>query len=70
MAEVRTEVRTYEIQYVCDVCKDGYLEPNGITLTSHPPQHQHSCTSCGHTVSFRVIYPRMVYEPILFGKND
>lgn len=66
MAEVKTQVKTYEVQYVCDVCKDGYMEPNGIMLTSNPPKYQHSCQNCNHSVSFRVQYPRMVYEPILF----
>ncbi len=65
MAETKTQVRTVEVQYTCDVCKDGYMEPNGVVLTSNPPQYHHTCSRCGYTVYFRYTYPRYVYEPIL-----
>jgi hypothetical protein len=61
--ERRTEVKTYQVDYICDDCESGVMAFTGRTLLSHPPQYEHQCTQCGMTRYFRgVTYPKIVYE--------
>ncbi len=63
MAETKTEVTTYRIDYACDECGKGFMRSNGITLTSLPPQYDHACTECGATKRFSdVTYPHTITE--------
>ena len=67
MAEIKTEVKVYKIEYVCDECKDGFLLPTGRELLSYPPQYPHKCSNplCNRQITFRQRYPRTVYEDVL-----
>lgn len=39
------------------------------TLTSYPPQYQHSCTVCGATRNYFEVFPKIEYEPMPSGTN-
>ena len=56
MSEVKHEVKTYLIRYLCDDCGIGTLNPTGITLTSYPPQYPHTCGNCGRHETFINVY--------------
>lgn len=58
MGEIRKEVRTYRVDYACDVCGE-IMEYGGICLTSYPPQYPHGCKN-GHNKTFPRIYPCQV----------
>ena len=60
--EKKTEVRSFEVSYICDRCNEGMMIFTGITLTSYPPQYQHKCDQCSNTQNFRVVYPTIRYE--------
>ncbi len=62
MAEKRTEVKTYQVTYTCDVCNEGEMQPAGVTLMSNPAQYPHKCKKCGSEKTFRSKYPKIVYE--------
>ena len=65
--EVKKEVKTFEVNYKCDECDDGYMQFDGIVLTSYPAQYPHSCDNkdCDATKTFRgESYPKMVHEKI------
>ncbi len=64
MPEVKQEVNTYLIRYLCDECGKGTLNPTGIALTSYPPQYPHICDKCGRNETFWEKYPKTVYEPV------
>jgi len=64
--------RTYEkrhpvsVDYLCDMCNDGYMRYTGTTLTTNPPWYQHKCDKCGHIENMADMYPRIEYraEPL------
>ena len=62
--EKKVEVKTYIVHYYCDKngC-DGELMPDGICLTSSPPQYPHTCNKCGAVKTFAgKSYPYTVRE--------
>jgi len=67
MAEIKTEVKVYKIDYVCDECKDGFLLPTGVMLPTCPAQYPHKCSNslCNRQITFRNQYPRIVYDDVL-----
>ena len=65
MAEIKTEVKTYQIDYVCDECGCGYLRPTGEALLTHPPKYPHKCKTCGFKKTFKNKYPTVVTEEAL-----
>jgi hypothetical protein len=62
MAEIKHEVQTYEVDYICDECKEGRMRFTGVELTVHPPIYPHLCDKCKLRKDFRCIYPKIVYE--------
>lgn len=60
MAEREREVKTYQVDYLCDECDSGLMQPLGSVLTSSPPQYPHGCTNCGARKTFHHCYPRIV----------
>jgi hypothetical protein len=64
MPEVRYEVKTFSVEYHCDVqgC-DGVMRWNGMELTSYPAQYPHICNVCKAEKTFRgEYYPKTVYQ--------
>ena len=58
MSEIEYEVKTYEIDMVCDFCKEGVMRPCGnVVLTTSPLQYPHQCTKCGKVVNYITKYP-------------
>ena len=66
--EKKVEVKTYIVRYYCDKdgC-DGELVPDGICLTSSPPQYPHTCNKCGDGKTFHKSYPYKVHETVEQG---
>ena len=57
MCEIRQKVELYRVNLTCPICKEGYMFPTGIVLTSIPPLHQHQCNSCGYITNLEAKYP-------------
>ena len=65
MGELKSRVRVYRIDYICDEdgC-EGFVLPTGLVLDSYPPFYEHECKLCGKGYSFHNIrYPRTIHEP-------
>ena len=65
MAEIKYEVKTYEIDMVCDKCSQGVMRPLGnIVLTTYPIQYPHQCTNCGNIENYIIQYPYTAVEKL------
>lgn len=65
MAEVKSEVKTFEIDMVCDKCGKGVMRPTGnALLLTYPIQYPHQCTNCGNIDIYTVQYPYIVEEKL------
>lgn len=63
MAEEKYAVETYEIDFRCDVCGNGYYRPTGEIITTFPAQFPHKCNFCGAVMIVREhTYPYTVVE--------
>lgn len=68
MAETKTEVKTFKVEYVCDECGEETLKHEGGALLSSPPQYRHRCSNCGCSRTFLKIYPHIKHEYTLEQK--
>ena len=60
MSEQEYKIKPVGVKYICDVCNEGKMLPDGdIVLTSYPPQFPHKCDNCGHKENFTVKYPNV-----------
>lgn len=59
MPEVRN-VQVNQVDERCPICKNGWMRPNGIVLTTNPPQYPHQCTSYNYQQTYSVKYPYTV----------
>jgi len=57
MSETEQEVKTYVVNYICDECGDGFMEPTGEIYLTNPPQYPHVCNKCGAKKTFNKKYP-------------
>lgn len=64
MSESKKLVRTYEIDYMCDVCGIGRVLPTGICYTTFPPKFPHECSHCHEKYIFNFTYPSKQTEVI------
>ena len=64
MPEIKKPVKSIRIDYMCDVCKKGYMSPNGELLTMDPPHYWHKCKSCGTEQALVKSYPCIEWETI------
>lgn len=65
MGERLKEVKTYRVDYVCDVCEEGRMKRDGgIVLMSEPPQYPHVCDKCGARQLFENSYPYITYRVV------
>lgn len=64
--EVKTEVRPYKVEKLCEVCQKGKMLPTGSVFTMNPPLYQHRCDGpkCGHTSSYNKAYPVIEYHAV------
>lgn len=74
--EEKKEVRTYQVNYKCDACKDGYLIYNDhIDRMPGFIRYQHSCSNkkCVALKYLDIKYPYFTYEdgtPISDGEKE
>lgn len=61
--EKRTEVKTFEISYICDECHEGKMIYVGEITTNWSLKFQHRCEKCFHTQNFDLVYPNIRYGP-------
>ena len=61
MPREQMPIRPIQVDYRCDLCNVGFYRPNGINLTSMPPQFPHKCTKCGDEKTFTEKYPAVRY---------
>lgn len=48
------------VEYVCDNCQVGTMEPHGkVSYLTDPIQFPHKCASCGHVRAFAERYPNV-----------
>lgn len=63
MAEEMHEVKTFEVDMICEKCNKGHMRPVGnIVLTTYPLQYPHECDNCGHVENYTKKYPYTIYE--------
>lgn len=58
--EVKMEVKTIKVYYMCPQCGIGDLRLNKVSPVGNPPQNEHKCSNkdCDYTQIFvRTIYP-------------
>lgn len=61
--EIRQEVKTYKVHYMCDDKNcGGEMQPTGLCLTSMPPLYPHTCSQCGISKNFPDTYPYIETE--------
>lgn len=56
--EIKKEVKTFEVEYLCDKCNEPVVFSGRALLTS-PMKYPHSC-QCGEEYVFYCIYPKTV----------
>ena len=62
MPEEEKEMRTFEVNYLCDECGEP-VTFTGVMLASNPPQYPHVCKACGWGGKFRKHYPHTRLKP-------
>jgi hypothetical protein len=63
--EIKKEVKTIQVDYLCPACGKGNLRPTGNTLFTYPASYQHICnntTTCCYSETFDKKYPYLEYE--------
>lgn len=64
MPEMKSEVKTFKVNYKCDHCKKGYTVFTGIT-DDHDIKsilYQHRCEACDEVHVFKKTFPFISYE--------
>jgi hypothetical protein len=62
MPQSRTEVKTYELDYACDVAGcTGVMRPTGETVIDGKPLYTHRCIVCGTRLQLDLRYPTFAY---------
>jgi hypothetical protein len=68
--EKKTEVRVFEVSYICDKCNEGEMIYIGEFMTNFSLKYRHRCEKCFDIHEFNVVYPQVRYEPIGIGRSD
>ena len=64
MGEVKFNVKTSGVKYICEKCKNGVMMPTGMKTTEEPPKFQHKCSACGDLQLLDRTYPAIEYTVI------
>lgn len=67
--EKKTEVKVFEIRKFCE-CGGEFKFTESRTLSYYPPVCTHKCDKCSKRDDFNVIYPKIVYEPVINDYYD
>ncbi len=71
MTEIRTEVKTFMVEWPCDGCSLCRVDKN--TVTYQPPSlgyigkrdgYLHRCDTCGFETYLSTTYPRIEYAKV------
>jgi hypothetical protein len=58
MSEKAFCMTPYGVEYFCDKCGTGLMEPYGkVVWDVHPPLFPHKCSNCGDVQGFTERYP-------------
>ena len=62
--EEKTIVKTFQVDFACPKCINGYLRPTGKTFLTAPLKYEHICNNanCSYTETFTKTYPYIDYE--------
>lgn len=61
MTEIKKIIRTYSVDKSCDVCKEGFMRPEGTAFASYPPKYGHRCNKCKAYEVYYKTYPTIEY---------
>ena len=63
MGEVRTEVKTFVVDYKCEKCGHE-MKQEDIVYATYPPRYPHICHNCGHRETLDRAYPYVDYKEL------
>lgn len=62
MPEIKVEIKSYRVSYLCEKCTYGDLVFTGLVQLTDPPFYEHLCNHCGNHEAFLKKYPAIVYS--------
>jgi hypothetical protein len=68
--EKKTEVKVYQVDYICDKCGGGKVLYTGKVFPMNPPLYESKCKKCGEVYRMRKTYPMVVHEEIESQKKQ
>lgn len=70
MPEQIFPIEVVGVDYICDNCGQGNMEPYGnVILTCDPPRIPHKCSNCGYDQSFTERYPAVRHQRVDANKT-
>ena len=60
--EIKTNVKTYRVDYRCDQCKQENMVDTGKSIYVGGVMYEHQCPMCGFRKNLNCKYPKLVYE--------
>lgn len=64
MPEIKVQVRTYTVEFLCESCRHAALKKTGTILASLPEKIEYICPNCGVRTYLTESYPKMVTEEV------
>lgn len=64
MPEIKVQVRTYNVEFLCESCSKAALQKTGLVLTSMPAKIEYRCPNCGIKTYLTESYPKLVTEEV------
>jgi hypothetical protein len=62
MPEEKKPLKSFSIDYICDVCGKGHMRPTGVVYERMPPLFVHECDKCGQGMNLDHHYPYVRHE--------
>lgn len=64
--EIQTELRTFQVEKICDKCKEGKMEYAGRGYSNGAGTFSdHKCTKCDNYETYKnKSYPHLIYKEI------
>lgn len=69
MGELKTRARAFWVDYQCDVCSEGVMQPTNAVCHTDLPLFVHKCSYCGMEMNFREKYPKVTYEKVIHEES-
>lgn len=67
--EARTEIKSFQVDIICDKCKEGIMEKIDPPILTFPMQYKYKCPICGYEEISLTKYPYIEYEKISKEEN-